>query len=274
MMQLVNVDNKIIPIRQIAMTKEEQLRQANSGSPEDERLMQSILAVWATKPGGFARKRAMEGLIRYVQKSPQMLKSSSRSYQEALNETWLWLTKHIDDFDSTICSKKGEFTDDSNPKNSLTDRFFRWVRTNLMFRLRDLEVDAATFESLSLDVSFDNEEGRAFTPELASTEPDSISEILNQQLANDFTVKLEKYLEEDPESRMLACHLTQHPQCNCYELVKRLLLAVPPMRKTAVAKELNVNYDAMNSHWNRKCRKILQEISYEIANSLGYDLNR
>jgi hypothetical protein len=222
--------------------------------------------VWNTEQGSFARKRAIDRLLVYTQNSPQMLRSSNRYYQEALNQTWIWLTQYIDKFDPTITSKKGDCHDDS-----LNDRFFRCVRTNLKWRLRDRIVQGETSQELSLDRNLENDKGGTFTQELASQEPDSIAEILNQQLANTFTIKLEGYLETDPKGRLVACSMPTHPQCNCHILVLRLVLALPPQTKTDVAMELGVNYHAMNAHWNRKCQKLLREICQEIADSLGYE---
>jgi hypothetical protein len=266
MVRAIDSDRQNVSIPEIKMTRVEQLQSACNGSPEDNRLMQLILAVWETERGSFARKRAIDRLLLYAQHSPQMLKSSSRYYQEALNQTWIWLTKHIDDFDPTIISKKGD-----RPDYSLNDCFFRWVRTTLKWRLRDLIVQGETSEELSLDCNVENDEGNDFTPELASTEPDSIVEILNQRLANDFTVKLEGYLENDPEGRLADCFMPSHRQCNCHVLVLRLVLAVPPQTKTEVAQVLGVNYHTMNSHWTRRCQKLIREICQEIADSLGYN---
>lgn len=266
MVRSIDSDRQNVSIPEVKMTRAEQLQAACNGSPEDDRLMQLILAVWKTEQGSFARKRAIDRLLVYTLNSSQMLTSSSRYYREALNQTWIWLTQHIDDFDPSITSKKGD-----RPDYSLTDRFFRWVRTTLKWRLRDLIVQGETSEEISLDRNFENDEGDTFTPELASTEPDSIAEILNQRLANDFTVKLEGYLETDPKGRLVNCSMQAHPQCNCHVLVLRLVLAVPPQKKTNVAKELGVDYHAMNAHWNRKCQKLLREICQEIADSLGYE---
>jgi hypothetical protein len=45
------------------------------------------------------------------------------------------------------------------------------------------------------------------------------------------------------------------------------VLKEPPDKFKDLAKELNVKYTTLNSHWDRKCEPSLQEI----ARTLGYE---
>ena len=72
------------------------------------------------------------------------------------------------------------------------------------------------------------------------------------------------YVEQDPENRLTNCYPRQAPHCHCQCLGVRLLLQEPPDRLSTLAREFNINYQTLSSHWKRKCLPLLREIA------LGY----
>jgi hypothetical protein len=80
-------------------------------------------------------------------------------------------------------------------------------------------------------------------------------------------LQLELYIEQDPEGKLKNSYPRSYPECNCQFLSKRRVLKEPPDKFKDLAKELNVKYTTLNSHWDRKCEPSLQEI----ARTLGYE---
>jgi len=74
-----------------------------------------------------------------------------------------------------------------------------------------------------------------------------------------FTEKLVCLLED-----LSNCHPAGYPQANCYELVKRRLLRIPPQQWKELAKELQTPYGTVTSHWNRKCNPMLTQIEQNL----------
>ncbi len=66
--------------------------------------------------------------------------------------------------------------------------------------------------------------------------------------------KLKKAIEE------LNRPSQNYPQCTCGEIAKRHILKQPPDKIAKIARDLELNYQTVNSHWRRNCKPLLAEI--------------
>ena len=88
----------------------------------------------------------------------------------------------------------------------------------------------------------------------------------NDQKIIEIWTRLEHYVNEDPQSILKNCYPKKHPNCNAQLLSKKLLFKNPPEKLTQISKDLQINYQTLRSHWERKCIPLLQAI----LKDLGY----
>ncbi|WP_341732339.1 hypothetical protein [Microcoleus sp. EPA2] len=89
---------------------------------------------------------------------------------------------------------------------------------------------------------------------------------LIQQEQRSLAVKLKRYIEQDPEEKLKNSHPRGRADCNCQVLSQKILLDNFPSEIKSIARELNIPYQTLLTHWNRKCLPIL----VELAKNLGY----
>jgi len=78
--------------------------------------------------------------------------------------------------------------------------------------------------------------------------------------------KLWQYINADPEEKLRGCHPKHRSDANCQVIAQRLQLKDPPDNLADIAKELDINYQTVNSHWKRSCLPLLRQI----ARKFGY----
>ncbi|MEG4251110.1 MULTISPECIES: hypothetical protein [unclassified Microcoleus] len=76
--------------------------------------------------------------------------------------------------------------------------------------------------------------------------------------------KIDKTQPNTPENRR------PRPDANCHILAVRLLLKDPPDKLSVIARELNIDYQTLNSHWKRTGFELVKEIGNRIAKECGY----
>ncbi|OCQ95496.1 hypothetical protein BCD67_09685 [Oscillatoriales cyanobacterium USR001] len=208
------------------------------------------------------RQKALNLLLVKLQHLPGLLKSSHPDYLEALNRTWEW-------FSQNICQT-------FKPSGaSFQESLCKWINGYLYWRIRDLKSPQTDY---SLDNSFKNSESLetyldrlpdAQAPKLSGL--DNYLDRLRSEQLQEIVLQLEKYIEEDPERKLRNCYPRKHPNCNCQFLTQRLFLQNPADKMADIIRELqlkdpNVKDQTVRSHWNKKCKPLLQEI----AVNLGY----
>lgn len=227
----------------------------------DEQLQKLIARICGNpKPKLLERRRAMNRLLSAIQKLPGLLKSSHLDYLEALDLTWEWLSRHVCEFEPRL-------------HESMQTSLVRWINGYLSWRIRDL-YRREERNQCSLDDPIDNSKDNPITwleqmsdnniPVLSGI--DGYFEQLQNQERQNISLKLELYIEEDPEKKLRSCHPLKYPDCHCRFLSQRLLLQNPPARFADISRELGINYQTLKSHWEKKCKPLLQEI----ATALGY----
>lgn len=228
---------------------------------QDEYLRQIIAAVCQHPDGSMERRKAMHQLLSYIQRLPGLAKCSHPDYPDVLNATLAMVSTRIQEFQPR--------------SDSLSSSLATWINYGLRHRYRILELyQHNPSDTLSLDNSILKEEGRkeTFTDIVADPHPSTIWEIeaqieqwQQQEKYVSVGVKMWQYIEQDPEGRLRDCHPRQNPECNCQLLSQRMLLKNPPDKLPAFAREFNIPYQTLVSHWRNRGLPLLQAIARELG---------
>ncbi|HEY9598267.1 MAG TPA: hypothetical protein V6D33_11415 [Cyanophyceae cyanobacterium] len=229
----------------------------------DEQLRELIAEVCKYPSPSPEKQKALNRLLIQVQRLPGLAKSSHPDYLQALNRTWEWLSQNIQSFEPR--------------PPSLQDSLVKWINGYLYWRIRDLYVPDKNTPSVHELVGGD-EAGKSYLEQLTTaglssptlTGIDGYIEQLQQQESQRIGLKVEQYIEDDPEQKLSQCHPKASPDCNCQLLSQRITLKSPPDKFSQLARELNINYQTLVQHWKRSCLPLLQTI----AINLGYEPNQ
>ncbi len=226
----------------------------------DKQLYELITEVCQHPLKNLKRRKTINLLLIEIQRLPGLLKSSHPDYLDALNRTLEWVNQKL-------CQ-------DFNPDQPLVQkRFQQWVNSYLYWRIRDLYSSKKT--ALSLDPPIGNDRSETslvyllsktgFEPCPTLTGIDGYIEKLEREQQQVLGLKLEQHILADPNGKLQNCHPKSYPNCNAQLLSTRVLLKDPPDKFSAIALELSINYQTLKSHWERKCRPLLQEILLELG---------
>lgn len=244
---------------------------------EDDRLYQLIAEVCQYPDGTREWRKAMNRLLMTVQAWPEFRKyirpDSPDYFLDALNQTWEWFSRNIRNFKPRT--------------SSLRTDLVKWLNGYLYWRIRDgashksasekavqfsLDETISDFESGDVTtwierVSSQGEVlGTASKPSILSgleTYVEQLQAQSDQQLAT----KLADYIEHDPEGKLRDSYPRKHPECNCQILAQRLLFIFkdPPDKLTDIARECQINYQTLVSHWKLKGLPLLQQIAIDLG---------
>ena len=272
MVQSMTGNTKNTLMRQIPMTREEQLKQANNGSPVDKQLCLLILAVWAAEQGSYAHKRAIQSLIVYAQqlfKKFFKFNTKWKNYSQEADPVYsrdieydavIYLSLHIEEFIPKGSSIKSSLKNwiEFNAINKGIDKFRSQKCKDLKPSSSDIGFNGSDQEeNISWEIGDRREEGL-----------DAIIAGLDGRFLKAFLA----YLQLDPDAKMADCAM-KGTRCNCFELVQLLYLRKPPLNQTQAAKELGINHQGLRSHWKRSCTPLLKKIALEIAKSQEHELD-
>ena len=224
----------------------------------DEQLEKLIEAACQHPAGSRERRKAMHRLLIELQRLPGVKKSSHPDYLEALNQTWLWVSRNV-------CR---EFV----PRGSLQVSLVNWINGYLYWRIKDLH--SLDTKIVSLDAPIGNDRGVTSLIEQMSatnlTTPtldglDGYIEQLQRQRILNITLKLEAYIQQDPDKKLRSCYPRAYPQCHCQLLSQRRYLQNPPSTFSDIAQKLNITPVRLTNHWYGRCKPLLQEIALDLG---------
>jgi len=221
----------------------------------DERLSALIAQVRQHPAPSKKWRIAMNRLLWEIQQLPGLKKSNHPNYREALNRTFQWVSREIANFEPR--------------PPSVSKSLVNWINGTLGRRIQDLySPDKNAPISLDAPIAVDAGETTRLEllPDITLSGLDGMIENAQKETTQRIGLQLELYIEQDPEGKLRNSHPHSYPECNCQFLSKRRVLKDPPDNFQDLAKELNVRYTTLNSHWKRKCEPSLQEI----ARTLGY----
>jgi len=209
-------------------------------------------------------RQAINRLLIELQNSPELLKSRHSLYFEALDKTWEYVIENIHKFKP-------------KPDIPISESLMKWVQGYLVWRIRDLYRQKGSKFNLDDVINPDSENPITLLDKLSENvfNPPRLSGLdaylENKRQENIVTIwqKFETYIFKDPETFLRNCHPKKRPDCNCQLLSIKRLFTDPPEKFTNIARERNINNQALNSHWKRKCLPLLQKI----LKDLGYSNN-
>ena len=222
-----------------------------------DRRLSALIAEVRQHPAPSKKWRtAMNKLLLQIQQLPGLKKSSHPDYPEALNRTFEWVSREIAKFEPR--------------QSSVSKSLLNWINVYLGWRIKDLsspDKDAPISLDAPIAVNAGETTRLELLPDFTLSGLDGMIESAQKETTQRIGLKLELYIEQDPEGKLRNSYPRSNPECNCQFLSKRRLLKDPPDKFQDLAKELNVKYTTLNSHWDRKCKPSLQEI----ARTLGYE---
>jgi hypothetical protein len=221
----------------------------------DERLSTLITEIRQNPDNSRKRRTAMHKLLLEIQQLPGLKKSTHQDYPEALNGIFEWVSREIPKFEPR--------------PPSVSKSLVNWINGTLRRRIQDLYSPNPN-APISLDAPLAVDAGETtrleLLPDFRLSGLDGMIENAQKETPQRIGLELEHYIEQDPEGKLKNSYPRSYPECNCQFLSMRRVLKDPPDKFQKLAKELNVKYTTLNSHWKRKCEPSLQEI----ARTLGY----
>jgi hypothetical protein len=225
----------------------------------NNQLRQQLATVLAAPIQSAARAKAMSHLLRLLRQLPGIRVVNHQDYLLALNQTWEWMSRNIDEFQSST--------------DSLADDFVKWINGYLYWRIHDIYRHPERQQHLSLDEEiFDN--GETYLDTLSAlgylgcslNTLDAHIQVLQQQENREIATQIEAWIALDPDRQLETCYPRDRNRCHCQLLSSRVILKDPPDSFTQIARDLNIPYQTLVSHWKRSCLPILQAQ----AQKLGY----
>lgn len=220
------------------------LQSYSDRTPVDENLRELIIQVCSHPCGSWDRRRSMNRLLMAVQRLPKLSRSSHPDYWDAFSITWEWLDKNLHNF-----------SPNSSP---LRDSFVTWINGFLRYRIKDLYAKKNPPLTYLGDTEYDQIPG-------CFSGFNSAIEQLEAEENKSWARAIEQYIERDPEAELRGCHPRNRPDCNSQILAQKLFLQPAPEKMTALAKQLNISPQTLDSFWRRKGRLHLQAIAREIV---------
>lgn len=248
---------------------------------QEERLRQLIAAACQHPDGSLEWRKAMSRLLIVIQGLPEFRKYTQLDcpdyFLDALNQTWEWFSRNIKNFKPRTSSIRTDLV--------------KWLNSYLYWRLKDLKspsLPAGNIKYSSLDETISDSDSVEIATwlERVSHEGQLLGTPSNPRVLSGLEIYLEQqqqesqqnivaslalYIEQDPDKQLQNCYPRKHPECNCQVLSQRLLFIFknPPDTLADVARECQINYQTLVSHWKLKAIPLLQEVAIQ----LGYQSN-
>ncbi|MEK0195446.1 MAG: hypothetical protein EAZ78_23015 [Oscillatoriales cyanobacterium] len=236
----VNTDEQLRKLLQL-------LKDSQQGSREQEKLKNQLCKLIPLLPG--SRK--------YREPDPKI------DFDGALNEAYGGLFKTLPTFFREI--DLDNIADDVL-RTRVVKRFNKIIKLKILDQYRKLERQPFTF---SLDAPTKTKTGEKFDSEgmADDTTEVGIEQLIEREQAKNqqrIGRQLWQYIEDDPEGKLRNSYPSDKPDANS-QLLARRLLKDPPDKLSVIARELNIKYQTLNSHWKRASLPLLKEIVLEFG---------
>jgi hypothetical protein len=235
---------------------------------QDEKLYHLLVSVRQSPQGSLEWQRSLGRLLVLIQQLPEFNRYTRTNCPhhclDALNRTWEWFSREVHNFQP-------------RPNSSIRTDLVKWVNGYLYWRLKDLaqikerelsldkpiyDADAANPMSLLDLLSDEGSLKGASTPALDGL--DIYLEKLEQESRQVLANKIEEYILQDPDERLRKCYPRKYPNCNAQLLGQRRCLQDQPDSLAEIAREFDVHYQTLVSHWKLKVVPLLQEVATEL----------
>ncbi|MEG3865677.1 sigma-70 family RNA polymerase sigma factor [Microcoleus sp. MON2_D6] len=209
--------------------------------PAHQQIVELVTKACQQPPGSIRRSRFLNQLIREIIKSGKLWKPKTPYYEEALQETWIYLNRNL-------C----EATTAKRPYDPEESLITTWLNSYLERRLFDCRL-APIKESETPN-----------RRRIASSEGKQDKETINpiDYLAADYDVsfyldELLAWIETDPNNELKSRHVRGKPQINCQVLLQRKCLYGQSLQE--LAKEFGCAHSTLYQLFNNDCRYLLQK---------------
>jgi DNA-directed RNA polymerase specialized sigma24 family protein len=183
-------------------------------------------------PDSPQRRKAINRLLRSIHTLGGIQRSGNDIYEQALYATMLNLTK-------TLCDRY----------DSDRGSFLAWFRTCVRNQYRD-ELRAEGRHRSRQKSIVRSDEG-----ELDSL--DRLRAPTDGKLLLDTWESFVKWIEDDPDNLLKACHIEHNPKANCQSIAYLKLVMGKEWQEIAI--EVGSPSGSISSHWGRKCQPLLKE---------------
>lgn len=187
----------------------------------------------------------IDRILREIQKIPHN-KYSDDWYSDALNETWLYVSKNVYKF---------EFNPNLSPEKSISS----WINSILSNKMK--QARAAAIKSRS------DEERIIKNITLAelSSELNQLISDENNRKKQEMIALLKGYILKDKEDELKSCASKKCPKCNCRYLLKKRFIDKPPLTWDEISDTLSITSKAAQDVLRKCLRKLKEKLE-----SLGY----
>ncbi|MGB6294814.1 MAG: sigma-70 family RNA polymerase sigma factor [Rivularia sp. (in: cyanobacteria)] len=192
----------------------------------NERLIQLATEIKKHPKGSLKRQQLLNQLIYQMQQSGRIWlggEMNPQYYEDALQQTWFWFCKNIDNYDASKAS------------------IITWLNSHLKFRLLDIR------QQLAID-----KKTRATKPK--DEELDFIDVVNNlpaPEKPQPILEETQKWIETEG-SKLRSLHVRSCPHINCQVLLQ---FKLPPNEKTwrELAEKFGKRESTLNHFYNHKC---------------------
>lgn len=195
-------------------------------------LRQLIAVTCSHPPGSLERQKGLTQLIRMIQKSGKLLKDSTLDYEDALQQTWIYLCRNL-------CEATTGSQYDPHQANVIT-----WINAYLKRRLQDQKIALWEHQkqtvSLPLDSTHNPLENLAKSTDSTSILPE-----------------IQEWVKQDPGGILKKTFIRDRPDLNCQLLILRRL--PPETSWEALAAEFKISSKTLSSFYSRQCLPRLRE---------------
>ena len=162
-------------------------------------LRQTLDAVLAAPLQSAQRAKAMSRLLCVLRQLPGIRSVNHQDYLLALNQTWEWMSRNIDEFRSST--------------DSLEHDLVAWINGYLYWRIRDIYCAPNHQQRMSLDEEI-SDNGKTYLDLLSESGFISINlnnlnehiKLLQQQEEREIASQIEAWIELDPQQKLQTCY--------------------------------------------------------------------
>lgn len=201
-----------------------------------QRLQQLVAAAGSYPPKSWQRRQKLTEIVRLIVKSGKLWQENTPYYNDALQQTWLYLCRNLDRYDPA----KGSVI-------TWLDKYLRW-------RLQDWREEQKQ-----------EQDKKVFN--FPTTGEDTIDPIDNLPASPDIPLILAETYEwvaTDPDGELSATRVKGYPHVTCQVILLRRLPPETPWK--AIAEEFGVPLSTAASFYKREClprlRKFAQKQGY------------
>ncbi|PSB26180.1 hypothetical protein C7B69_11855 [filamentous cyanobacterium Phorm 46] len=208
-----------------------------------QHILQLVTEACKHPVGSLRRGRFLDKLIREIVKSGKLWKENTPHYEEALQKTWIYLSRNL--CEATTAKEpynpeKSQITTWLNPY--LKKRLLDCYRKQKQERERQIQLPIVSLDRLS------DKKDIKYTENLKAN-PD-VSFYLDELL---------EWIETDPNNELKSRHVRGKPEINCQVLLQRKCLYGQTLQE--IAKEFGCAHSTLYQLLNNDCRHLLQQFS-------------